>query len=183
MSKKQSVTLDLTEEQFAWLRQVAERANLKPAEVLRLQLVAQAHAADLDQGGTAALPGLGGDTPSADASDEESGGKTQDSVMDMLSSARDRLNKWEKRRETMEGRIPRLEALRRRLEDVGADTSRLNLGPERTSSSTTLIQQAMSRIRSVEAAPESRENDADDANEATSMFEIADNPSKSKGKG
>lgn len=174
MSKNQSVTLELTEEQYAWLHQVAERANLEPAEVLRLQLVAQAQSADLGQGGTAALPSLGRNTPSADAPRAESGDQAQDSVMDMLSSARDRLNKWEKRRETMEGKIPRLEALRRRLEDIGADTSRLNLGPERTSSSTTLIQQAMSRIRSVEAAPNSGTDATEDANEATSMFEIAD---------
>jgi len=180
MSKDHSVTLELTGEQYAWLQQIAERANLEPAEVLRLQLVAQAHASDLAQGGTAALPGLRRDTPSAGASGRESGDQAQDSVMDMLSSARDRLNKWEERRETMEGKIPRLEALRRRLEDIGADTSRLNLGPEQTSSSTTLIQQAMSRIRSVEAAPTTSEEEPEDAKEATSMFELAEDPPGSK---
>lgn len=166
MSK--SVTIELSDEHHAWLQRVAERANLQPEEVLRLQLVAQAHITDLNKGGTAALPGL-----DDDASQDESTLVDDDaSVMDMLSNARDRLNEWEERRESMKGKNSRLEALRRRLDEIGADAGDLDLGPQVESSSPTLIQQAMSRIESIQA--ESLDRDEDDEDRPTSMFEMAD---------
>jgi hypothetical protein len=166
MSK--SVTIELSDEHHAWLQRVAERANLQSGEVLRLQLVAQAHITDLNKGATAALPGL-----DDDASQYESTLADDDaSVMDMLSNARDRLNEWEERRDSMKGKNSRLEALRRRLNEIGADAGDLNLGPQVESSSPTLIQQAMSRIESIQA--ESLDRDEDDEDRPTSMFEMAD---------
>jgi hypothetical protein len=146
---------------------VAERANVGPGEILRLQVVAQAHIADLNEGGTAALPGVD------DEADGDSSVSDDDaSVMDMLSDARDRLNEWEERRESMKGKNSRLEALRRRLDEIGADFGDLGLSPQVASSSTTLIQQAMSRIESIQTESHDGEEDTDDR--PTSMFEMAD---------
>lgn len=163
-----SVTIELSDEHHAWLQQVAERANLQPGEILRLQLVAQANIADLNEGGTAALPGLNEDGSGGEPSMSDDNA----SVMDMLSDARDRLNKWEERRESMKGKNSRLEALRRRLNEIGADAGDLSLSPQVESSSTTLIQQAMSRIESIQA--ESLDGEQDSEDRPPSMFEMAD---------
>lgn len=172
-----SVTIQLSDEHHAWLQRVAERANLQPDEVIRLQLVAQAHIADLNEGGTAALPKLKEDPPLS-----ESPSTNDDaSVMDMLSHARDRLNEWEERRESVKGKNTRLEALRRRLDKIGAESGDVVLGPQVESSSTALIQQAMSRIVSIQA--EHTDANRDEEDPPTSMFEMANEDRSTNAKG
>jgi len=172
-----SLTIQLSDEHHAWLQRVAERANLQPGEVIRLQVVAQAHIADLNEGGTAALPKLKEDSPLSEAPSTDDDA----SVMDMLSNARDRLNEWEERRESMKGKNTRLEALRRRLDKIGAGSRDAGLSPQVESSSTALIQQAMSRIASIQA--DSTNANRDEENRPTSMFEMADEDRPTNAKG
>lgn len=176
MSTSMSITIELPSEYHDWLQQVADRCNLSPGEVVQLQLVAQAHAADLGKNGTAALPTLA-DSGSEKASDDDSSRKGEASVMDMLNDARDRLDRWEEKRKKLGGENTRLEALRRRLDAVRGDAGdSSDFGPERSgTSSTTLIQQAMSRIESIHADTSAANSSSDkDDDEPTSMFELAD---------
>jgi hypothetical protein len=177
MSTSMSITIELPSEYHDWLQKVADRCNLSPGEVVQLQLVAQAHAASLGKNGTAALPRLA-DSASGKPSDDDTARKGEASVMDMLNDARDRLDRWEEKRKKLDGDNSRLEALRRRLDAVRGDAGAAgDFGPERSgTSSTTLIQQAMSRIQSIHADPSSASNPSSDKDddEPTSMFELAD---------
>lgn len=93
--------------------------------------------------------------------------------MDMLSSARERLDAWEEKRQQVSQENTRLDALRRRLESIRASSGTSDLGPKRQSdSSTTLIQQALARIQSVHRSPSAAEEVSGDQ-VPTSMFEIA----------
>jgi hypothetical protein len=95
------------------------------------------------------------------------------SVMDMLSSARERLDAWEEKRQRVSQENTRLDALRRRLESIRASSGTSDLGPQRQSdSSTTLIQQALAGIQSVHRSPSATEDGSGDQ-VPTSMFEIA----------
>ncbi|HHP7239449.1 hypothetical protein [Longibacter sp.] len=168
MPKSTSVTIELPAEHHDWLERVADRCNLSPGEVLQLQVLARANIAELSRGGSAALPRLNRpemDQPQSDADDA--------SVMDMLSSARDRLDAWEEKRQQISTENPRLDALRRRLESIRASSGTSDLGPQRQSgSSTTLIQQALARIQSVHTSESAAEEVSGDQ-VPTSMFEIA----------
>jgi hypothetical protein len=144
MPKSTSITIELSAEHHDWLQRVADRCNLSP------------------------LPRL--HRPEADQlqSDEEDA-----SVMDMLSSARERLDAWEEKRQQVSQENTRLDALRRRLESIRASSGSSDLGPQRqTDSSTTLIQQALARIQSVHRSPSEAEEVSGDQ-VPTSMFEIA----------
>ncbi|PEN13852.1 hypothetical protein CRI94_07255 [Longibacter salinarum] len=170
MSSSTSVTIQLSKDHHDWLQRVAERCNLSPSGVVELQVLAQAHLADLRESGTAALPAL----DSSAQQDDPSLPEEDASVMDMLNSARDRLDRWEKKRQQVDGQNSRLEALRRRLDAVRGSAEASDFGPKRTSkSSTTLIQQALARIQSIHS-PSAKSNSVDTEGAPTSMFDIAD---------
>lgn len=175
MARSEPFTIQLPPDQIQWLKEVAERANLPPGEVISLQIVAQAYVSEIvgeDGRPTFGIPDSVRPPEVPDASTEDD--EESASVMDMLSNARDRLDEWERKKKNASGSSDRINALRQRLDDIrrrkGGDSE---FGPMTPESESTLIQQALNKIEEATQRSRSRRT-SEDSDTPTSMFEIAD---------
>lgn len=177
MARSEPFTIQLPPDQIQWLKEVAERANLPPGEVISLQIVAQAYVAEVigeSPGPAFGVPDSARPPELPEASLEQESEDESASVMDMLSDARDRLDEWERKKQNASGRSDRTDALRQRLDDIRRrKKGGSEFGPMSPDSESTLIQQALNKIE--EATRQSKKQRTnDDEDTPTSMFEIAD---------